>query len=375
MAESILYQNASKLVTVLDLPRSIAQGQGSTASLLSTRGPHVPYPSTEPRGKKRDKLLSQIPEAERALHHGICDVLLSALHEARNGIGDRDWCHQRQQQTNLDESRRLAIDTSEIPSQVIDPPLFLSGFEDRLFDFNVLRRCLIVNPLKSGTTLAIDADVFNVPARSTFICSTVAGGMHLFDLAIKMYCAALGRKELHFDFVLLDPPWANRSVRHAKTYQTTETQEDPFGEVLPIVRQHVTPNSVVAIWVTNKAALRELVLCAMGDFELFEEWIWLKVSTNGSPVTDMDGIWRKPYEVLMLFRKAGILPAIVLRRIVIAVPDMHSRKPCLKALIEPLLPQSYLALELFARSLTAGWWSWGDECLKFQHESHWSENS
>ena len=56
-----------------------------------------------------------------------------------------------------------------------------------------------------------------------------------------------------------------------------------------------------------------------------------------------------------------------------SVPDLHSRKPCLKELIETLLLDAnhYRALEVFARHLVAGWWSWGDECLKFNWEGNW----
>ena len=59
-----------------------------------------------------------------------------------------------------------------------------------------------------------------------------------------------------------------------------------------------------------------------------------------------------------------------------AVPDVHSRKPCLKSLIEEAFEfkaGEYRALEVFARGLVAGWWSWGDECLRFQWEGWWCE--
>ncbi len=54
-----------------------------------------------------------------------------------------------------------------------------------------------------------------------------------------------------------------------------------------------------------------------------------------------------------------------------AVPDVHSRKPNLRQLFDEILPPGYAALEVFARNLTAGWWSWGDDVLHFQHTSHW----
>ena len=66
-----------------------------------------------------------------------------------------------------------------------------------------------------------------------------------------------------------------------------------------------------------------------------------------------------------------------MRRVIASVPDFHSRKPCLKELIEPLMAEraDYRALEVFARNLVAGWWSWGDECTKFNEESFWEAST
>lgn len=185
-----------------------------------------------------------------------------------------------------------------------------------------------------------------------------------------------------FDFILLDPPWPNRSVRNAKIYHTSALQQEehPFHQAIPIIDRHLSRSGIAAIWITNKRAVRKLVLHSMQNLglELFEEWIWLKTTIYGEPVTPLDGLWRKPYELLLLFRHdlstgEKVLPLqeypTVKRRLVVAVPDLHSRKPCLKELLTPLLPKGYRALEIFARNLTAGWWSWGDEVLKFNEEN------
>lgn len=72
--------------------------------------------------------------------------------------------------------------------------------------------------------------------------------------------------------------------------------------------------------------------------------------------------------------------AKIKRRVVIAVPDLHSRKPCLKQLFEQILfgrqvesidEKTTPVLELFARYMVAGWMSWGDEALKYQWEGWW----
>jgi N6-adenosine-specific RNA methylase IME4 len=58
-------------------------------------------------------------------------------------------------------------------------------------------------------------------------------------------------------------------------------------------------------------------------------------------------------------------------KVIVSVPDVHSRKPNLRGLFEGLLPERYEALEVFARNLTAGWWAWGDEVLLFQRRECW----
>ena len=373
---SFLYENSSKSVTVLDLPRSIEHGQGVSAELLSSLAPEAPHPSTEPKGRKREKLLNATPAAERESHLALCEILDSALREARSSIRDRDWCFPRHEQhPPLVELPQLALDRSEEQPRVTQPPLFLSRFENHVPDFAALRSALIVNPLPSSALLTAEAHSFRVPPQSVFLCSSIADGMCLMSNILKsnVLSTSANESERQFDFVLLDPPWANRSVRKAGSYKTTESQGDPFHDVLPILGSSIAPNGIVAIWITNKSVIRRSVLLALKSihFELVGEWIWLKVTRRGEPVTELDGLWRKPYETLLFFSRAKSSTTSIQRRILIAVPDLHSRKPCLKDLIEPLLPRPYRALEIFSRYLTAGWWSWGDECLKYQHTSQW----
>lgn len=383
MTETILYQNASKSITVLDLPRSIQHGQMISASLKSSAAAEVPYPSTEPRGQKRAKLLDNIPKAERDYHDHICTLLESALLEARSAIGEGDWYYARKEQCLPDEIPQLAIAGSVGFLPASQPPLFLSSeFENCVPAFADLRRSLVVNSLPATSVIVAEAQSYLIPPQSAFLCTTIANGIHLLNEAIASTLVSTSSEAVSgwFDFVLLDPPWANRSVRHARTrtYRTAETQDDPFDNVLPLLKAHVAPHGIVAIWITNKAAVRANVLQALSDiggFELFEEWIWLKVTGHGDSVTEMDGLWRKPYEILLLFTRNPSPASVPQRRVIIAVPDLHSRKPCLKQLIEPLLPQPYRALEVFARSLTAGWWSWGDESLKYQHTSQWDDGT
>lgn len=148
--------------------------------------------------------------------------------------------------------------------------------------------------------------------------------------------------------------------------------------------KHIAPDGLVACWITNKKRVRDGVLQVFQAWgvELVEEWAWLKTTIHGDPISPIDGIMRRPYEILLIGRSTS--SAIdgfedsesdkpTKKRLIVGVPDIHSRKPCLKALIEPMMANrsDYRALEIFARNLTAGWWSWGDEVLKYNWEGYW----
>lgn len=166
-------------------------------------------------------------------------------------------------------------------------------------------------------------------------------------------------------------------MRRSAKYETFH-DSDPMVILRAMLGQHLAPGALVACWITNKASVRDVLLETFQawNVRLVEEWAWLKTTVCGLPVNQIDGLWRKPYEVLLLGRKdideVESSHQDVQRRVIVAVPDLHSRKPHLKTLIEPLLPGTYRALEIFARNLTAEWWSWGDEVLKHNWEGHWS---
>ena len=266
-----------------------------------------------------------------------------------------------------------------------------------------------------------------------------------------------------FNLILFDPPWPNRSVKRSRKYQTQEWygMEDlsewmqsvltgheyrcpviPLGLGAPVTTPPAPPkmepsliseDGFAAIWITNSESARRIayeVLIESGH-DIFEEWVWLKVTANGQPVSPVDGIWRKPYEILVIGRQRkpvpedtsvpdtvevtvtvdpaavdfartqecslnnsllpghgrDVSPDEIRRRVIAAVPDLHSRKPNLKSLFERILftsntetsesqpePMQYSAMEVFARNLTAEWWACGNEVMKFNARDCWVES-
>ncbi|KAL8807292.1 MAG: hypothetical protein Q9182_000797 [Xanthomendoza sp. 2 TL-2023] len=231
---------------------------------------------------------------------------------------------------------------------------------------------------------------YRIPPFATLMLSKVGQreASYFSRMAIKIYPEpSLSAAPGQFDFILLDPPWDNKSVRRSKTYETpSKTDVDPMHILQEMLGKHMAPGALVGCWITNNSRVRNAALRAF-DFwgvDLVEEWAWLKTTVHGEPVCDLDGRMRRPYETLLMGRTADVTfdafdnitaTQPTTKRLIVSVPDLHSRKPCLKELIEPMMRDktSYRALEVFARNLTAGWWSWGDEVLKYNWEAYWTE--
>lgn len=434
----ILYQNLTKTLTLFDIPMSIAHAQGTidhpcTDQIYASHPLQTPYPSTEPKTEKakvnvlRTKASSNIdadfPEA--LLRQGLREV-------AEHWHSEYDWClprkisplvrerqsKKRKADDNIDqvsspqniESEHtstavlpaskveteeeigilssgtepdLKIPESEISARSIEEPLVLSTESTpKAFTCSSIRTItnrLVSNPYPTPLSLQYSGVNYKTPPNAQFLLSNIgeptAPSFSMAALtAYPNTSATAGQGQ--FDFVLLDPPWKNRSVRRSARYDTMD-DSDPMVVLRAMLGQHIAPGALVACWITNNAKVRDTAMEAFQawDVQLIEEWAWLKITMGGLPITPIDGLWRKPYEVLLLGRKgsdeAQESDHEFRRRVVVAVPDLHSRKPHLRTLIEPFLPGNYRALEVFARNLTAKWWSWGDEVLKHNWEGHW----
>jgi N6-adenosine-specific RNA methylase IME4 len=357
-------------IILLDIPGSIESAQllhinGHTGRIKSTPALSHPYPSTEPKGQKLALALSAIPPEVLDQQKCLEDLLVSALVACKARLGKEGipWCLPRVPQDNVEKydllDKTMTLSMSHPTSQV---PVVLSPTNDgnKFRALSDICHCSIVNPSLSHTMLDVAGKRYVIPARSAFVLSSIESGQHGFSMLAET-----------FDLVIMDPPWTNRSVRRSASYKTHEDQaQDPFVQTLPILNKYLKAEGLVAVWVTNKHAIRAKVVTSLQDLglRLVTEWTWLKVTDQGEAVTDIRGVWRKPYEALLIFSR---VPVNIPQHTIIAVPDVHSRKPSLKHVFAGYLPESYSALEIFARSLTAGWWSWGDQVLKFQDTNEW----
>ena len=420
---AILYQNPAKNHTLIDLPTSISLAQGelenpSPRKLLSSPPLQSPHASTEPKSeaaKAKVKKIMGVADQEFPT-----ELLLNAL----KGIGDNHldkWCLPRQTVKALSKtvgSKRkfghlAGFDTE---TQAQEPDLRLSNTEHdqrqefkpqsplelstsppystaTVLDVQSISHQLVqnINTTQLSLHISMTSQAYIMPPCSSFMLSSIdeLSFRNFSHAAYEIYpypTSSAGPGQ--FDFILLDPPWDNRSVRRAKKYATLRQAKNPLNVLEGMLEKHIAPGALVGCWVTNKKCLRGTTLEAFKNWgvQIVEEWAWLKTTMHGEPVCQIDGLWRKPYELLLLGRKQDLgtcrrretaeVGIGIQRRVIVAVPDLHSRKANLKELITPMManPLDYRALEVFARNLTAGWWSWGDEVLKFNWEGYWSKS-
>jgi N6-adenosine-specific RNA methylase IME4 len=371
MASCILYQNHDFTVILIDIPRSIELAQGASSQrLLSSKPIENPFPSVEPKSEKARANLGELSLDELLLQRYV-DFALDQLKSEWN----EKWCLPRRVKY-VDEGadgvgpgmkrKRKEAKPRDAKIDTLSETLKDTEIEDQDLNRDSGEGPLYRNPIGEFRTIAVgkDRNSVRIPSHSTVLCGDIAATRDIFT-----------SQAPRFDLIILDPPWPNRSARRKKSYGISRANFE-IKELLssiPIVH-HVTEDGFVGVWVTNKPAFREMVL---GIFEewgvcLVEEWIWIKVTSSGETISELGSRWRKPYEILLVGRRGASTVGEVKRRILVGVPDLHSRKPNLKSVFEQVMnKEKYEALEIFARNLTAGWWAWGDEALKFQSAEYW----
>ncbi|KAF2661303.1 MT-A70-domain-containing protein [Lophiostoma macrostomum CBS 122681] len=445
LQSAILYQNSECNITLIDIPTSIALAQGSHDILRSTEPLEEPIliDNHVPKTPKAKETVAK--ETDPPLHFEYkVDIEAALVKILANVRGP--WCLPRNivnEVPSHTESGMQIEDEEQILVTRLKEWRASKGVEE-VFDFDKMMATLgatsetnatsinsvahpwlmscrparevagrsqvdgsvspkepwtssFHNPERHALDLTIfdnqdprstpEAFTFRIPSRSSFfLCDTEHSEEFRASFRTVTEDYTLPR---HFDFVLLDPPWPNGSVKRKGNYEQVGGMPHMRRMLMSAnIDSYLEHNGLVGIWITNKKSLRDLVLGPGGLFEtwnvgLIEEWIWIKTTTKGAPMFDLDSSWRKPYETLLLGRAAPNawtkpeVPPVAKRRVIAAVPDNHSRKPCLKALIEPYMPDSndYSALEIFSRYLVAGWTSWGNEVIKYNWDRYWASSS
>ncbi|XP_015437632.1 PREDICTED: methyltransferase-like protein 4 [Dufourea novaeangliae] len=180
-----------------------------------------------------------------------------------------------------------------------------------------------------------------------------------------------------YDFILLDPPWWNKSIRRKKTRYLEASYKMMYNEELakiPIGKL-LRSNGLVAIWCTNAPSHLHSIfnnIFPSWGITYRAKWYWIKVTQAGNTICNFNlTLGKQPYELLVL---GSVLNGDEIKipdeKIIISVPSaVHSHKPPLTEVMKGYLPNEPKCLEIFARYLLPKWTSWGLEVLKFQHTS------
>ncbi|XP_017876673.1 methyltransferase-like protein 4 [Ceratina calcarata] len=180
-----------------------------------------------------------------------------------------------------------------------------------------------------------------------------------------------------YDFILLDPPWWNKSIRRKKTKYSQASYKMMYNDELakiPIGKL-LCSNGLVAIWCTNAPSHLHSIfnnIFPSWGITYRAKWYWVKITQAGDTICNFNfAPGKQPYELLVL---GSVLNGneidIPEGKLLISVPSaVHSHKPPLTEIMREYLPSEPKCLEIFARYLLPGWASWGLEVLKFQHLS------
>lgn len=412
---SIRYGSPDQKTFILDIPASIELAQllsgahaPSIERKLYSTTVKDPYPSPpEPKtDAARARVLARIPDSERVFIEAIDSFVKPAYEKIRKECGlSSNWCYHRHippEEEIAEEAsrkkRKLEPDVQDpAPVSNMGPPIILSTSSVNEFSsLSGLQGVEIRNPalqtanirVKNASVDDIHTEEYTIPPKASFVLGTLStpSSQQINKISVIPNLAETTK----FNLILLDPPWPNRSVRRSSQYHThTYLEMDSLVAIMQdIFLAHLDrendKKAIVGIWTTNSAKSHQAAYSALdsANLQVTEEWIWLKVTENGEPVVPLDGLWRKPYEVLLIGTpktETELKGRKPLKRLLVAVPDMHSRKPNLKELFEMLYfptddgTQTYTALEVFARNLTSGWYSCGNDVLRFNADQWWSE--
>ncbi|KAK2850552.1 hypothetical protein FQN49_005554 [Arthroderma sp. PD_2] len=433
LGSAILYQDASQDLFIIDIPISISLAQhlpsattNDTPSniplIYSSEAIQSPYsgPSPEPKTESgRAKILKLVPAWEREHHASLLGVVEDGMKRLKEGYQGK-WCYPRCTiplndgiDASLPPRKRLRLDEPDLtleqgpkpepgtisspntpkhegynPLEAIygPPPIILAPGVNRFPSVKDTYNTIVTNPNSrqavirfAGSPRATATNAEPTPRRQTSLI--IPPKSTFISMHIQRYALSLSNplplipSSQKFDFILADPPWPNRSVKRSRHYATATLLFDDLELLVAnIVRTFLTSTGVVGVWVTNSGKARLVVRNAFraAGIVITEEWVWVKTTVAGEAVAALDGVWRKPYEVLIVGRMGG-QGGCVRRRIIAGVPDVHSRKPGLRELVGQAVfdGKEYTALEVFARSLTAGWWAIGDEVVRFNWNGWW----
>lgn len=245
------------------------------------------------------------------------------------------------------ENNEIAVETAELAYEESGKALIMNAFGSNIDNAKMQQ---------------LNNFSFIFPQNCEFFCKDV--------LDMSMYL-----KNRLFDLIILDPPWWNKYIRRKrkksnhgyKMMFNKELEDIPVGKLLE-------EEGLVVVWCTNSNRNMDELLSEIfpkWGIKLISKWYWMKITQTGQPVCDFsDPPGKQPYEQIIFGSKKTLFKIPDNQKLVVSVPSaIHSHKPPLIKLLKPFLPENPVCLEVFARYLLPNFTSYGNEVLRFQHES------
>jgi len=171
---------------------------------------------------------------------------------------------------------------------------------------------------------------------------------------------------IKFKTILIDPPWSynnksNRAAPDCSTHWDYPTMHINQIKSLPI-KAIIDNQAHLYLWCTDSFKEAAYMVTRYWDFTPKMELVWVKTDKSGQKlVFGMGNYFRHSCEYV-LFGVKGNLKTLTHNtpNVFFAARETHSKKPdVIYDIIEKNSPEP--RIELFARNIREGWYSWGNE--------------
>lgn len=161
-----------------------------------------------------------------------------------------------------------------------------------------------------------DENSYIIPPNSSFLMTDICHVNSLLTFA----------PPSKFHFIVMDPPWSNKSVKRSKHYSMLSTQSHTSSDSPRFGKQRkyeevgymfykidlpglLRQDGLLAIWVTNNTShVQHIlnVLFPLWNLHLITVCFWLKVTIEGTPVVPFNSPHKKPYELLLVGKRTTV---------------------------------------------------------------------
>ena len=169
---------------------------------------------------------------------------------------------------------------------------------------NELTNCIGGNNSSEPIIHEINKQNYLFPEKSKFFCKNVS------DLSICL-------ENFEFEFILIDPPWWNKSVRRRKRYNRSDNCYDMLSlddiKSMPINSLLDKDKGLVAIWCTNSEDQNSQLINEIlpsWNLNYLATWFWIKVSIRWRSLEIYCRIVVRRHVLITFFRPSYFLNVI-----------------------------------------------------------------